>query len=56
MQQNAGRNYAMEDFGFLEMQRMQAELQEKYKDQWERNAERGHGMNLFLAIPLQDGL
>ena len=26
----------MEDFGFLEMQRMQSELQEKYKDQWER--------------------
>lgn len=26
----------MADFGFLEMQRMQAELQEKYKDKWER--------------------
>lgn len=25
----------MEDFGFLEMQRMQTELQEHYKGQWE---------------------
>lgn len=25
----------MEDFGFLEMQRMQTELQEQYKGQWE---------------------
>lgn len=25
----------MEDFGFIEMQKIQKELQEKYKDDWE---------------------
>lgn len=42
-----------EDFGFLEMQRMQAQLQEKYKDRWEPICpETGKNKLLWLMIEL----
>lgn len=44
----------MEDFGFLEMQRMQAELQEKYKDQWERVCPKA-GRNKLLWLMAELG-
>lgn len=43
----------MEDFGFLEMQRIQKELQEKYKQSWEPiSPEVGKNMLLWLMIEL----
>lgn len=42
-----------EDFGFLEMQRMQAQLQEKYKDKWEPICpENGKNKLLWLMVEL----
>ena len=43
----------MKDFGFLEMQAIQKELQEKYKDQWEPlGPEAGKNKLLWLMIEL----
>ena len=43
----------MEDLGFLEMQAIQKELQEKYKDQWEPlGPETGKNKLLWLMIEL----
>lgn len=42
-----------EDFGFREMQRMQMQLQEKYKDKWEAiTPETGKNKLLWLMIEL----
>ncbi len=43
----------MEDFGFLEMQKIQRQLQEKYKDKWEHLSPRlGRDQLLWLLIEL----
>lgn len=43
----------MEDFGFLEMQEIQRQLQEKYKDKWERlSPQLGRDQLLWLLIEL----
>ncbi len=43
----------MEDFGFLEMQEIQRQLQEKYKDKWESPAPRlGREVLLWLLTEL----
>lgn len=42
-----------EDFGFLEMQEIQRQLQEKYKDQWEAlSPEHGKDQLLWLICEL----
>lgn len=43
----------MEDFGFNEMQSLQKQLQERYKDKWEpMSPETGKNMLLWLMIEL----
>lgn len=43
----------MEDFGFMQMQEIQKELQEKYKDKWESlSPEIGREQLLWLLIEL----
>ena len=43
----------MEDFGFMEMQKLQRELQEKYKDKWEAiSPETAKNKLLWLMIEL----